>query len=46
MKCPKRGCGKEMQFQGYPHHKYEYYLCRHCGTEVRIIYGDKKGMIE
>jgi len=27
-----------MQFEGYPHHKYVYYVCPN-GTEMRIIKG-------
>jgi len=46
MKCPKRGCGQEMQFQGYPHHKYVYYVCGRCGTEVRIIIGNKDEKVD
>jgi len=37
MKCPD--CKATMEFQGYPHHKYEYYSCKNCGTEIRIIHG-------
>ena len=36
MKCPY--CKEDMQFQGYPHHKYSYYTCQK-GTEIRIIKG-------
>jgi len=37
MKCPD--CKAEMESEKYPYTGYEYYICKACETQVRIIHG-------
>ncbi len=44
MNCPNKYCKSPMKRADMPIHNYTYFSCPKCGTEVRIIWGNKGGL--